>query len=87
MTEEYIRKRLFELQDISYREFHSKLMPTVEKELVIGVRTPDLRKLAKEISNISVEKGYYYRVCGVHSVQEGSTIETTNSVTDPISFF
>ncbi|MEE1012183.1 MAG: DNA alkylation repair protein [Acutalibacteraceae bacterium] len=50
MTEEYIRKRLFELQDISYREFHSKLIPTVEKELVIGVRTPDLRKLAKEIS-------------------------------------
>lgn len=44
-------------------------------------------QLAKEISNISVEKGYYYRVKGVHSVQEGSTIETTDSVTDPISFF
>ena len=44
-------------------------------------------QLAKEISNISVEKGYYYRVKGVHSVQEGSTIETTDSVTNPISFF
>ena len=43
-------------------------------------------QLAKAVSNISVEKGYYYRVKGVHSVQEGSTIETTNSVTDPISF-
>ena len=43
-------------------------------------------QLAKAVSNISVEKGYYYRVYGVHSVQEGSTIETTNSVTDPISF-
>ena len=43
-------------------------------------------QLAKEISNISVEKGYYYRVKGVHSVQEGSTIETTDSVTNPISF-
>lgn len=50
MTEEYIRRRLFELQDSGYREFHSKLMPTVEKELIIGIRTPDLRKLAKEIS-------------------------------------
>ena len=50
MTEEYISRRLFELQDSGYREFHSKLMPTVEKELIIGVRTPDLRKLAKEIS-------------------------------------
>ena len=43
-------------------------------------------QLAKAVSNISVEKGYYYRVYGVHSVQEGSTIETTNSVTNPISF-
>ena len=43
-------------------------------------------QLTKAVSNISVEKGYYYRVKGVHSVQEGSTIETTDSVTDPISF-
>ena len=43
-------------------------------------------QLTRAVSNISVEKGYYYRVKGVHSVQEGSTIETTNSVTDPISF-
>lgn len=50
MAEEYICKRLFELQDTGYRDFHSKLMPTVKKELVIGVRTPDLRRLAKEIS-------------------------------------
>ena len=59
MTEEYIRKRLFELQDISYREFHSKLMPTVEKELVIGVRTPDLRKLAKEISKTEYSEKFF----------------------------
>ncbi|MBQ7121365.1 MAG: DNA alkylation repair protein [Clostridia bacterium] len=50
MTEEYIRSRLFELQDEGYRDFHSRLMPTVQKELIIGVRTPDLRRLAKEIS-------------------------------------
>lgn len=50
MAEEYIRRRLFELQDLKYRDFHSRLMPTVDKELVIGVRTPELRKLAKEIS-------------------------------------
>lgn len=38
------------MQDLSYRDFHSKLMPTVEKELVIGIRTPDLRKFAKNFS-------------------------------------
>lgn len=50
MTEKYIRERLFEMQDLKYRDFHAKLMPTVSKELIIGVRTPDLRKFAKEIS-------------------------------------
>jgi len=49
ITEE-IQRRLFELQDLGYKEFSSKLMPTVNPETVIGVRTPDLRKLAKELS-------------------------------------
>ncbi len=50
MEENHIVSRLFEMQDLEYREFHSKLMPTVEKSRVIGVRTPELRKFAKEIS-------------------------------------
>ncbi|KLU67364.1 DNA alkylation repair enzyme [Desulfosporosinus acididurans] len=49
-VEEEIRHRLFELQDLKYKEFASKLMPTVNPETVIGVRTPDLRKLAREFS-------------------------------------
>ncbi|MDQ7093247.1 DNA alkylation repair protein [Desulfosporosinus sp. PR] len=48
--EEEIRRRLFELQDLKYKEFTCKLMPTVNPETVIGVRTPDLRKLAREFS-------------------------------------
>lgn len=51
MAEKYIRDRLFKLQDLKYREFHSRLMPAVEKSRVIGVRTPDLRKLAKELKS------------------------------------
>ena len=50
--EEDIQRRLFELQDLKYKEFSSKLMPTVNPQTVIGVRTPDLRKLAKEYSKI-----------------------------------
>ena len=42
--------RLFELQDPSYKEFHSKLIPTVDPDKVIGIRTPVLRKLAKELT-------------------------------------
>lgn len=40
---------LIALQDLDYRDFHSKLMPTVPKEKIIGVRTPELRKYAKEL--------------------------------------
>ena len=49
-TETTIRARLFELQDLSYRDFQCKLMPTVDPDTVIGVRTPELRKLAKSFS-------------------------------------
>ena len=41
--------RLFALQDEKYRDFQARLMPTVPYELVIGVRTPALRSLAKEL--------------------------------------
>ena len=43
-----VRKRLFEMQDTGYRDFHARLVPTVEKEKIIGIRTPILRKFAKE---------------------------------------
>ena len=48
-TEKYVRNKLFELQDLKYRDFHSALMLTVDKDKIIGVRVPDLRKLAKEL--------------------------------------
>lgn len=45
---EEIRASLFAEQDIKYRDFHKKLIPTVEPEHIIGVRTPKLRALARE---------------------------------------
>lgn len=44
-----LQKRLFDLQDPGYRAFQSKLIPTVDPERVIGVRVPELRKLAKSM--------------------------------------
>ena len=32
-----------------YRDFVSKLVPNIPKETILGVRTPDMRKIAKEI--------------------------------------
>ncbi len=49
---------LFDLQDKSYADFQSKLLPTVPRETVIGVRTPDLRKLAKQLSRNPAAKEF-----------------------------
>lgn len=48
MITEELRRRLFEAKDECYAEFQRKLMPTVSPERVIGVRTPVLRRLARE---------------------------------------
>ena len=45
-----IERELFRLQDKEYQAFQSKLIPTVPKETVIGVRTPELRKLAVQFA-------------------------------------
>ena len=44
-----VEKRLLELQDLKYREFHKGLVPTAAEGYIIGVRMPALRVLAKEI--------------------------------------
>ncbi len=44
-----IQSRLFSMQDEKYRAFQCRLMPTVDPGRVIGVRTPLLRSLAKEL--------------------------------------
>lgn len=43
-----LHEKLFELQDVKYRDFHARLIPGVPKEKIIGIRTPVLRKFAKE---------------------------------------
>ena len=38
------------MQDLKYRDFHSRLMPGIDKETIIGIRTPILRKFTKEFA-------------------------------------
>lgn len=49
MITEEIRTELFRLQDRGYRDFQAQLIPGVTPDSMIGVRTPELRKLAKQI--------------------------------------
>ena len=43
-----LRDKLFELSDEKYKTFHSGLCPNTDN--IIGVRLPQLRQLAKEIT-------------------------------------
>ena len=56
MTE--IQKLLFAKQDIKYRDFQAPLFPNVDKEKIIGVRTPELKKLAKELNGSDMAKEF-----------------------------
>lgn len=69
-----IQEKLFELQDLKYRDFHSKLMPTVSKEKIIGVRVPELRKFAKEFNKSDLKTDFlntlpheYYEEDNLHA--------------------
>ena len=69
-----IQEKLFALQDLGYGDFHSKLMPTVDGELVIGVRTPELRQFAKEFSKTDMAEDFlstlphkYYEENNLHA--------------------
>lgn len=44
-----VYERLMVYQDKKYKEFQSKIVPNVDKETIIGVRTPQMRKIVKEI--------------------------------------
>ena len=42
-----LQEQLFSLQDTGYRAFHSRLIPGIKEEDIIGIRMPVLRKFAK----------------------------------------
>ncbi len=45
-----IYERLLEVQDLEYKDFQSKLVPNISPDTMIGVRTPQLRAIAKEFA-------------------------------------
>ena len=60
--DEMIQKELFAMQDIKYKAFHEKLIPGVEPERIIGVRTPELRKYARNFSRKPEALAYLKRL-------------------------
>ena len=54
-----LRADLFAMQDPVYRDFQSKLIPTVPKDRVIGVRVPRLRTYAKELVKTELARSFF----------------------------
>ena len=44
-----IKNDLLLIQDKTYKDFHSKLMPTINSDSIIGIRVPVLRDYAKKL--------------------------------------
>ena len=55
---EKVLSLLFSKQDKQYRAFQAPLIPNIDKNLVIGVRTSELKKIAKEIGDTSLGKSF-----------------------------
>ncbi|SDA48235.1 3-methyladenine DNA glycosylase AlkD [Lachnospiraceae bacterium G11] len=45
-----VYERLLAVKDPEYREFQAKLVPNIDPATIIGVRTPDMRNIAKEVA-------------------------------------
>ena len=67
-------KQLFSLQDIAYGDFQAKLMPTIDRKSIIGVRTPAIRKLAKQVAKTDDARAFisqlphrYYEENNLHA--------------------
>ena len=49
MNKADLYRQLYDLQDLKYRDMQLRIIPTINPESVIGVRTPELRSMAKDI--------------------------------------
>ena len=62
-----ITERLYDKQDLKYRDFTAKLIPGISEERIIGVRLPEIRKIAKgmikegEYEDFLDELPHYYQ--------------------------
>ena len=53
-----VYEELCKYKDDKYKEFQSKLVPNISKDTILGVRTPDMRKIAKEMFNTDEGKKF-----------------------------
>ena len=74
MNQTFKVDELFFLADSQYRDFMARLLPTVPKSKIIGVRMPELRKIAKRIEKSGRAEAFisslphtYYEEDAIHA--------------------
>ena len=65
---------LYSLQDIEYRNFNSKIIPNVDIDKMIGIRIPELRKIAKEMVKTGEYKKFIKEL--PHTYYEENTLHS-----------
>ncbi|MDD5993817.1 MAG: DNA alkylation repair protein [Clostridiales bacterium] len=90
---EQLRADLRELQDLKYRDFHSNLMPGIDKEDIIGIRMPVLRKFAGNFAKTEDAKAFlkdiphrYYEENNLHMMLIGKIREFDRCLQETIDF-
>ena len=53
-----VYEMLLEVKDDKYKDFQAKLVPNISPDTIIGVRTPEMRKIAKEVFNSDLKDGF-----------------------------
>ncbi|MFA7637292.1 MAG: DNA alkylation repair protein [Monoglobales bacterium] len=86
-----VSEKLLSMQDKEYKEFHSRLMPTVNPDLIIGIRVPQLRKFAKEFSKTDEATAFlkelphrFYEENNLHAflIEQEKDFDTALSLTE-----
>ena len=86
-----MKARLFALQDAGYRTFHARLIPTVDADRIIGVRVPDLRRLARSLRGTPEAAAFlrqlphtYYEENNLHAflIAAGTDFDRTAAAVD-----
>ena len=74
MTESPIARELAALADPAYQQFQSKLIPTIDPARVLGVRSPALRRYAREMARTRESEARAFMAQLPHALYEENNL-------------
>ena len=87
-----IKERLKALQDKEYLKFHLNIVPNIQEERIIGVRVPQIRNLAKDLTKEEIDSflddlpHYYQEENMLHAILL-SNIKDVNEALERLNAF